>query len=124
MGWVLTILFGSAVVLLVLSFVKAKQSSSLLERQIDQTSFSLMNEINRLQKQIRDLELDTEITAQEKGDPSRNSEERVLLREIIDLHRRGYALQSIAEKKELSVEEVESLLSPYIRTKGERSNIA
>ena len=121
MGMVLIILFGSAVLLLVLSFIKAKQTNSILEKQIDQTSFSIMNEVHRLQKQIRDIELDAEISAHEAGILSKNAEERVLIREMLDLHRRGYAILSIAEKKQLTELEVETLLAPYISTKAERS---
>ncbi|MFO1443184.1 hypothetical protein KDN24_08140 [Bacillus sp. Bva_UNVM-123] len=124
MEWTLAILLSTAVVLLILSFIKTKQTSSILEKQIDQTSFSIMNEVHQLQKQIRNIELDAEISAHEAGILSRTDEQRILVRDILDLHRRGYAIQSIAEKKELTVNEVESLLAPYMTTKGERSKLA
>lgn len=50
MEWVLAILLGAAVVLLILSFVKGKQSKSEQEQHIDQVSFSLMDEIHQLQQ--------------------------------------------------------------------------
>ncbi len=121
MELVLIIIFASAVLLLILSFIRTKQANSSLEKQIDQTSFSIMNEVHRLQKQIRDVELDAEISAHEAGILSQNAEERVLLRELIDLHRRGYSINSIAEKKQLTELEVETMLAPYIPTKAERS---
>ena len=124
MEWTLAILLSTAVVLLILSFIKTKQTSSILEKQIDQTSFSIMNEVHELQKQIRNIELDAEISAHEAGILSRTDEQRILVRDILDLHRRGYAIQSIAEKKELTVNEVENLLAPYMTTKGERSKLA
>ncbi len=124
MIWTLIILFGLAVGLLIVSSVKSKQSSTVLERQIDQTSFTIMNEVHQLQKQIREMELDAEISAQEAGILSLSSEQRILLREMLDLQRRGYSLNSIAEKKELPLHKVEELLAPYTPSKGERSDIA
>ena len=124
MIWTLIILFGLAVGLLIVSSVKSKQSSTVLERQIDQTSFTIMNEVHQLQKQIREMELDAEISAQEAGILSLASEQRILLREMLDLQRRGYSLNSIAEKKELPLHKVEELLAPYTPSKGERSDIA
>jgi len=124
MIWTLIILFALAVGLLIVSSIKAKHSSSILERQIDQTSFTIMNEVHQLQKQIREIELDAEISAQEAGILSKSSEQRLLLREMLDLQRRGYSLNSIAEKKGLPTHEVEELLAPYTPSKGERSDIA
>ena len=67
MEWTLAILFIVAIILFILSFAKTNQSSKQVEQQIDQISFSLMDEINKLQQQIRCLELDSEITAQKAG---------------------------------------------------------
>ncbi|MBN6888261.1 cell division protein FtsL [Cytobacillus horneckiae] len=124
MEWVLAILLGAAVVLLILSFVKAKQSKVQQEQHIDQVSFSLMDEIHQLQQQIKRMEIDAEITAQEAGVSPQESEHRALLREIIDLHRRGYSYESIATKKKITVQEAESLLAPYGKHKVERSKVA
>ncbi|WP_232233716.1 hypothetical protein [Bacillus sp. J33] len=124
MGWVIAILFGSAVVLLILSFFKTAQSKSNLEEQIDQVTFTLKNEIHELQQQIRNIELDAEITAQQSGAMGSSSEERVVLREMLDLHKRGYSFESIALKKQLTPNEVERMLMPYISKKAERSMVA
>jgi hypothetical protein len=121
MGWVLAILFGSAVVLLILSFIKTTQSKSQLEHQIEHSSISLMNEIHELQKQIRNIELDAEITAKQAGAMEMASQERVMLREVLDLHKRGYSVDSIASKTELKPHEVEKMLTPYTTRKIERS---
>ncbi|MGM0846346.1 MAG: hypothetical protein ACQEUT_15325 [Bacillota bacterium] len=124
MGWTLAILFGSAVVLLILSFIKTKQSKSLLEQQIEHSSISLMNEVHELQKQIRNIELDAEITAKQAGAMEASAKERLLLRELLDMHKRGYSLESIALKNGLQPHEVEMMLAPYKARKMERSMAA
>ncbi|GLB59885.1 hypothetical protein [Cytobacillus sp. NCCP-133] len=124
MGWVIAILFGSAVVLLILSFFKTAQSKSNLEQQIDQVTFSLKNEIHELQQQIRNLELDAEITAQQSGALDVSSKERQMLREMLDLHKRGYSFDSIALKQQLTPNEAERMLLPYLSKKAERSMVA
>ncbi|MED3550585.1 hypothetical protein [Cytobacillus praedii] len=121
MGWMLGILFGAAIVLLILSFVQIKQSAAKIEQHIDQVSFSLMDEVNQLQQQIRNVEFDTEIIVHETKIFADSPEHRTLLKEMLDLHKRGYSFESIATEKQLAKEEVENFLSPYIKTKDERS---
>lgn len=121
MGWVIAILFGSAVVLLILSFIKTTQSKSYLEQQIAQVSISVRNEVHDVQNQIRNIELDAEITAKQSGAMEAASEERLMLRQMLDLHKRGYSFESIASQTGLTQNEVERLLTPYILKKAERS---
>lgn len=124
MGWVIGILLGSAVVLLIFSFFKTAQSKSDLEQQIDHVSFSLMNEVHELQQQVRNIQLDSEITAQQAQALGTSSAERIMLREMLDLYKRGYSIESIAQKKHLSTEKAERMLAPYAAKKAERSMIA
>ncbi|ASV66460.1 hypothetical protein MKX67_06920 [Cytobacillus sp. FSL W7-1323] len=124
MEWVLAILLGAAVVLLILSFVKGKQSKSEQEQHIDQVSFSLMDEIHQLQQKVKFMEIDAEITAVEAGTSEVQSDHRLLLREMIDLHRRGYSNESIAQKLKMSLQEVNNLLAPYEKRSTERSKVA
>ncbi|MBS4219164.1 hypothetical protein KHA96_12635 [Bacillus sp. FJAT-49711] len=124
MEWVLIILFGAAVLLLILSFIKSMKSSSKMEKQIDQISNSFMDDMYQLEQKIRNLELDAEITAQEAGILPVSSEHRLLLRDMLDLHKRGYSYDSIATKTQLTKEEVDRLLAPYIKAKDERSKVA
>lgn len=124
MGWVIAILFGSAVMLLILSFIKTKQSKSYLEQQIEQVSISVRNEVHEVQQQIRNIQLDAEITAKQAGAMEGTSAERILLREMLDLQKRGYSFESIAEKKGLKTSEAERMLAPYITRKVERSLVA
>ncbi|MBS4200539.1 hypothetical protein KHA93_12950 [Bacillus sp. FJAT-49732] len=124
MEWVLAILFGAAVLLLILSFIKSMKSSSNLEKQIDQLSYSLMDDVHQLEQKVRNLEIDAEITAQEAGVLPGSSKQRLLLRDVLDLHKRGYSFDSIAAKKQLPKNEIDRLLAPYIKAKDERSKVA
>jgi hypothetical protein len=124
MGWVIAILFGTAVVLLILSFIKTTQSNSQLEQQIEHVSISVLNEVHELEKQLRNIQLDAEITAQQSGAAPADSKERLILREMLDLHKRGYSIESIASKNQLTPNEVEHMLAPYTSRKSERSLVA
>lgn len=122
MDWVLAILFGAAVLLLIVSFFKTKKASKT-EQQIEDLSLSFMDEVHQLQQQIRNIELDAEITAQEAGILAVSSSQRIILRDVLDLNRRGYSIESIATKKRMSLNEVEQLLAPYMKNKEERSKV-
>lgn len=124
MVWAIAILFGTAVVLLILSFIKTTQTNSQLEQQIEHVSISVLNEVHELEKQLRNIQLDAEITAQQSGAAPAESEERFILREMLDLHKRGYSVESIASKKQLTPNEVEHMLAPYMTRKPERSLVA
>jgi hypothetical protein len=124
MGWVIAILFGTAVVLLILSFFKTTQSKSQLEQQIENISISVLDEVHGLEQQIRNIELDAEITAKQSGASEVASEERLMLRDMLDLYKRGYSFESIASKKQLSPSEVERMLAPYLTKKAERGMVA
>ncbi|MFC7784881.1 hypothetical protein ACFQWC_10245 [Rossellomorea sp. GCM10028870] len=124
MGWAIAILFGTAVVLLILSFIKTTQTNSQLEQQIEHVSISVLNEVHELEKQLRNIQLDAEITAQQAGVALAGSEERTLLREMLDLYKRGYSIESIAGKTKLKPNEVEHLLAPFRAQKAERGLVA
>ena len=123
MVWAIALLFAAAVVLLILSFSKNNQQSKSFEKQLEETTFTYMEEINKLQEQIRNLELDSEIIAVQAG-LLNGSGQRILHREILDLYKRGYSAESIALKKQLSVDEIEQLLSPFKQLSNEGSNVA
>ena len=55
MEWTIVILFAAALLLLILSFVKAKQSSKTVDQQIEELSYSFTNEIKKLQQQIHNM---------------------------------------------------------------------
>ncbi|MFC5731711.1 hypothetical protein [Cytobacillus gottheilii] len=124
MGWVIAVLFGAAAVLLVLSFIKARKTAASTDQQIDQLSFSLMDEIHQLKQQIRNLELDSEIADTEAGIAADEKERKNTLREMLEMHRRGYSFESIAMKMKLTPNEVQQVLAPYMKQKDERSKVA
>ncbi|MGJ7921985.1 hypothetical protein [Neobacillus sp. LXY-4] len=119
MEWTIAVLLGVGVVLLILSYMKTKKTSKELEQQIDHLTFSFMDEVNKMKEQIRNLELDAEIAAQEAG----NADEKLFKREILDMHRRGYSMESIANKMEQTTDEIERLLTPYMKDKQERGSV-
>nr|WP_263326468.1 hypothetical protein [Neobacillus sp. Marseille-Q6967] len=123
MEWTLAGLFGISIVLLVISLAKNFHMSKVNHREIDVVHISMMKEINTIQESIKDLELDLEVMAKETG-VQLSSEEKVLLREVIDLYRRNYSIESIAEMKQVSVNEIEQLLAPYSKVKEERRLVA
>ncbi|WP_235860383.1 hypothetical protein [Rossellomorea aquimaris] len=124
MGWIIAILFGTAVVLLIISLIKTTQQKSQLEQQVEHASISVLNEVQELEKQIRNMQLDAEITAQQSGAMETSSEERQMLRDMLDLYKRGYSVESIAAKSKLPKTEVERMLTPYMRRKAERGMVA
>lgn len=87
-------------------------------------SISVMNEVHELEKQMRAMQLDAEITAQQAGAVPATSDERRVLREMLDLHKRGYSIESIASEQQLPTVEVERMLTPYMTKKAERSMVA
>ncbi len=116
--WALATLIIASAALLIVSIIKLRQSSVKEQREIDNIYFSMMNEIKKLQEQNRLLELDIEIlakTAKQQLSPAK----RKLLRNILDMHRRGYSIESIAKNCALNEKEVISLLTPYTSVKKE-----
>ncbi|MFJ7636935.1 hypothetical protein ACQKL0_08475 [Peribacillus sp. NPDC097264] len=121
MSWTLAILFGVAVLLFIFSFIKT--DSMKVEQQIEQVTSTFGDEVSQLQMQIRSLEIDAEIMAQEAGLLSGPPEKWILLHDVLDLYKRGYSIDSIAAKKERSIEDIENLLAPYIKAKNERRKV-
>lgn len=122
MGWTLILLVSVAVLLLILSLFKEKRT--VAEREIEQFSISMMEEVQLLQRQIRTIELDSEILAQEVGLQSKSSDQRVLLREILDLYKRGYSIEGIALETKQTENEIKLLLTPYMVTRPEGRQVA
>jgi hypothetical protein len=123
MEWTLFGLFLLSALLLVFSIVKTYRDSKLEKKQIDLVHVSMMKEINSIQDSIRDIELDIEVVTKEAG-IQLSAEEKLFLREVIDLYRRNYSIESIAEMKEVPVNEIEQLLTPYLKIKDEGGLVA
>lgn len=116
MEWALAVLFMIAAVLLIYSYYKSRQAVKVEQREIDTMYMSLMEEINKLQNQVRSLELESEITA---GVAGIHKEDLQVLRDSLDLYRRGYTLEGISGKMQIELQEVEQILAPYLSTKSE-----
>lgn len=123
MEWTLFGLFLLSALLLVFSIVKTYRDSKLEKKQIDLVHVSMMKEINSIQDSIRDIELDIEVVIKEAG-IQLSAEEKLFMREVIDLYRRNYSIESIAEMKEVPVTEIEQLLTPYLKIKDEGGLVA
>ncbi|WP_245638982.1 hypothetical protein [Priestia koreensis] len=120
MGVLIAILFAVAIILLLLSFRRTRQSHSQMEQNLEQMTLSFGREVNDLQDRIREVELDSAITAHQSKAWDLESEERIVLREMLDMNQRGYSYESISRKiKTFSPEQVEDLLSPYDKKKKE-----
>lgn len=122
MEWALAILFAIAIGLLIFSLFKMKQASVNEQREIDGIYFSMLKENDALKNQMRNLELDIEVITGQSLDIT--SSDRILLRELLDLYKRGYTIQGIAAEKQIDENEVEQLLAPFSVSKTERSLVA
>ena len=106
-------LFSTAVVLLLISFIKMKKQAKEETRQLDTYYAVMLDETNKLQEQINKLELNEEVTAQEAGVMGYCSDERKVMVKMLDLYKRGYSMKSIAAQTKLTEDEVAQLLAPY-----------
>src|SRR4051812_13075363 len=114
MEWTLFGLFLLSALLLGFSLFKSYRDSKVEKKQIDLVHVSIMKEINSIQDSIRDIELDIEVVIKEAG-IQLSAEEKLFMREVIDLYRRNYSIESIAEKKEVPETKIEQLLAPYLK---------
>ncbi|MCM3023407.1 hypothetical protein [Heyndrickxia ginsengihumi] len=123
MEWTLAILFVVSALLFIISMSKSGRASKEKQNEIDMIHMAVMNEINDVKETIRDIELDIEIVSKEAG-VQISSEEKLFLREILDLYKRNYSIESIADKKQVSASEIKQLLTPYLTSKDERRKVA
>ncbi len=119
--WAIVLMFVTAALLFILSFSKNRQLAKEEQQNMNAMEFTVMEEITKLQSQINNIEIDGEIMAHEMG---LSSNERLLLRELLDLYKRGFTMEIIAAKKQIDQNEIEQLLAPYIPSANERSKVA
>lgn len=112
MEWTLIGLFVISVVLLIFSILKSTHAAKLEQKQVDQIHIGTMKEINALKEAIRNIELDIEVVMKEAG-IQLSSEEKLHIREVLDLYKRNYSLASIAELKQVKESEIEKILASY-----------
>jgi predicted nucleic acid-binding Zn-ribbon protein len=123
MGWTLAILFIISAVLLVISFTKAFQASKAEQKRIDMVHIAVMKEFNDMKDSIRNIELDLEVVMKEAG-IQLSLNEIIFMREVLDLYRRNYSIESIAALKEVSESEINQMLEPFLAVKDEGGKVA
>jgi hypothetical protein len=123
MEWTLTGLFVLSALLLIFSLIKTYRESKAEQKRIDMVHVSVMKDINDMQSSIRNLEIDMEVIGKEAGVPL-SADEKILMREVLDLYKRSYSIESIAEMKNVTVAEIKEMLAPYEKTKEERRPVA
>lgn len=123
MEWTLTGLFVVSLLLLIFSILKTNHAANVEKKQIDLAHISTMKEINALQESIRNMELDMEVVMKETG-VQLSTEEKVFTREVLDLYKRNYSIESIAEMKQVNENEIKQLLVPYQHLKDEGRKVA
>ncbi|WML31317.1 hypothetical protein RCG24_05435 [Neobacillus sp. OS1-32] len=116
MEWTLALLFVISILLLFISLGSTRRNAKKEQNEIDMIHMALMKEINDMQGAIRNIELDLEVIAKEAG-VQLSDDEKLLMREILDLYKRKYSIESIAEKKQVSVSKIEQLLTPHLTSK-------
>lgn len=123
MEWTLIGLIGISALLLIVSISMNRKVEKQKQKEIDLVHVAVMKDIKDVHEQIRNIELDIEIVTKEAG-IQLSPEEINLKREVLDLYKRKYSIQSIAEKKQVSETEVNQLLAPYLTLRDERSKMA
>jgi hypothetical protein len=123
MEWTLIGLIGISALLLIVSIAMNRKAEKQKHREIDLVHVAVMKDIKDVQETIRNIELDIEIVTKEAG-IQLSPEEINLKREVLDLYKRKYSIQTIAEKKQVSETEVNELLAPYLTLRDERSKMA
>lgn len=118
MGFTLIILFVISAVLLIISIMKTIQAAHKERKNIDLVHIALMKDIDELKESIRGIELEKEVLLEKTG-VQLSLEELGFMRDVLDLYRRSYSIESIAEKKGVSVEEIQEVLAPYLATGSE-----
>jgi len=123
MEWTLILLIAISAVLLIVSIISNRNTDKQKHKEIDMVHVSVMKDINNVHEQIRNLELDIEVVTREVG-IQLTPEEIIFKREVLDLYKRKYSIETIAEKMKVTETEINQLLTPYLAAKDERSKLA
>lgn len=123
MGWTLILLIGISAVLLIVSNISNRKAEKQKHKEIDMVHVSVMKDINNVHELIRNMELDIEIVTKEAG-IKLSSEEMIFKRGVLDLYKRKYSIETIAEKMQVTESEINQFLAPYLAAKDGRSKIA
>jgi len=123
MEWTLIVLIAISAVLLIVSIISNRNAEKQKHKEIDLVHVAVMKDINNVNEQIRNLELDIEVVTKEAG-IQLTPEEMTFKREVLDLYKRKYSIETIAQKTQVSESEIRQFLTPFLSAKDERSKIA
>jgi hypothetical protein len=123
MEWTLAVLFVVSAFLLIISILMTRQASKAEHKEIEMVHMSVMNDLNDMQDSIRSIEFDIEIIMTE-AEIQLSSKERLFMREVLDLYKRKYSIESIAAEKQVTESEIKQLLDPYLALKDEGRKVA
>ncbi|HWK23096.1 MAG TPA: hypothetical protein VNS08_08705 [Ureibacillus sp.] len=121
MEWALTGLFIVAVLLFIISMYKNKKSSNIEQREIDTVYMTIMEEVTKLQNDVRMLTLENEILSQKAG---LSNDEIELRRKLLELYKKNFNVEVMAARLKLETSEVEKLLAPYKALNKEGRKVA
>ncbi len=122
MEWTLAGLFVLSAVLLIISIYKSSHAAKVEQNEVNLIHISTMKEINAIQDTIRNIGLDIEVVMKETG-VQLSSEEQVFMREVLDLYKRNYSIESIAGMKQVSESQIEQMLAPYQQLKNDEEGL-
>lgn len=123
MEWILAGLFALSALLLIISFVSSRKDSKARQEELDILHITNMNEINQLRDMISNIEHDIDIIINKAG-IQLPAQERRFLREVLDLYKRKYSIDSIARKTQMPENEIRQIIDTYITPKSERRKVA
>ncbi len=117
------ILFSIAILLFVLSFFRRDRTTEI-EKQLENISITYMQEMYQLKKKIRLLE--EELLVNHQRSPflkqSKSAAKQQLLKEVVNYYEQGDSVEEIAKATGLTIDEVQSLLIPYLQVGKEEGN--
>ncbi|SDY53912.1 hypothetical protein SAMN05421736_102213 [Evansella caseinilytica] len=105
------ILFVAAIFLLVLSFFQ-KDRAKDIEKQVENVSIQLMQEMYQLKKKVSLLEEEA-LVAPSLDTKTAFTEKKLTRDDVLTMHEDGYSVSEIAEITNRAAEEIESLLSNH-----------
>lgn len=121
--WTIAILLIISAGLLIFSIVTTNKAAKAAEERIDLSYISVLKEINEVKQSIRNLELENEIVIKEAG-LELSAQEKILKRKVLDLYKRGYSIENIAEETKTDMNEVQMLLAPFTEDGDEGRKVA
>lgn len=110
MEFTIIVLFSLSIVLFVLSFFQ-KDKAKELEKQLENMSIQLMQEMYQLKKKVTVLEEEYLIPTDQSDSLSSNGKRPLTRDDVLELYEDGYSISEIAVMTEREENEIEQLLA-------------